>query len=264
MLGRTLDTGFPGERAFEGAGHKIRFVVRECGGSRHLVAVFSSFHLSGRPPPYRYVRTLSNFDMHRMFVLDDQGPRDTYPRPCWYLGRASKFTFAEGVRELIDGVASDLGVDRSAVVTAGSSMGGYAAVYFAVTAGYGCAISGEPQTLLGDYLSSPTEGKRAILEYITGDTGRKAAIWLNQLLPAAIRSSPHRPFIYVHCARHGTYLEREIVPLLAACDEANIPYELDRGDYADHADLSEHFPRYLVATLSRIRDVDPAIQPIVD
>src|SRR5690349_13530733 len=129
-----------GERLYDAAHHPLRFILREGEGDA-LVVVFASYHLPGKPPRYHYSDVLKDLPMPRLFVLDNHGPAaDAGPRPCWYLGENREFTVAEDVHELIAAARDALGLKR--VICVGSSKGGYAACYFALTGAYEQAIAG--------------------------------------------------------------------------------------------------------------------------
>src|SRR6478672_5689017 len=81
----------PGERVFRSK-VDVRYVLQEATDRPHtLVVVFSAAPPAGKPPRYHWHKILGEFPSHRLFVLDDHGPRERLPRPNWYLGRHRSF-----------------------------------------------------------------------------------------------------------------------------------------------------------------------------
>jgi pimeloyl-ACP methyl ester carboxylesterase len=141
-----VQTGdFAGERVFASRAD-VRYVLHTATACPDaLVVGFSSAQAPGKPPRYRWHKLLRDLPCHRLFVLDDHGPRRPMPGPSWYLGRRRGSDVAGSVCELIERVAEELGVERARTVTIGSSMGGWAALYFGARVGAGHAIAGEPR-----------------------------------------------------------------------------------------------------------------------
>src|SRR3954467_771045 len=134
------ETGdFPGERVFASR-VDVRYVLHGATDRPDmLVVAFSAAQSPGQPPRYRWHKLLAEFPCHRVFVLDDHGPRDPLPRPNWYLGQGRRLAAADSLCDLIDRTASELEVSRGNVVMVGSSMGGWAALYFGARVGAGHA-----------------------------------------------------------------------------------------------------------------------------
>src|SRR3954465_301968 len=144
------ETGaFPGERVYSGSVDVRYLLLDATERPDSLAVVFSSAQQPGTPPRYRWHKLLRDLPCHRLFVLDDQGPCDPLPGPSWYLGRHRPAGFADSIHELLERTIGELGVDRERGATVGSSMGGWAALYFGAGLRAGLAIAGEPQTLLG-------------------------------------------------------------------------------------------------------------------
>ena len=209
-----------------------------------LVVAFASAPALGQPPHYRYRRVLSEVPCHRLFVLDDHGLPGPPPGPSWFLGPRGS-DVADAVLALIQRVAGELGVAR--VVTAGSSMGGWAALYFGARAGADHAIAGEPQTRLGDYLCGPAFHR--IAEHVAGGSSARERAWLDELLFDALRAAPSRPRMQLYCGRESPYRENHIRPLLL---EFGGDCELELGDFGDHGDIGPPFGTYLLDRLDAV------------
>src|SRR5262249_23917712 len=145
-----------------------------------LVVAFAAAPEPGKAPHYKWNKVLADLPCHRLFVLDDHGPPDPLPLPNWYLGHGRGFATPDSICQVIDRISVELGVARRSVVTIGSSMGGWAALYFGARVGAGHAIVGEPQTRLGDYLCGPAF--HTLAEYIAGGSSDDDADFLDAIL----------------------------------------------------------------------------------
>jgi hypothetical protein len=216
-----------------------------------LLVAFSAAHEPDDHPRYYRHRALRELPCHRLFVLDDHGPREPLPRPAWYLGRHRRSDVPDSVCELIERMREELAVERGRLVTGGLSMGGWAALYFGARVGAGHAIAGEPQTLLGRHLCQ--EENRSIAEHVAGGSSQADSDYLDALLFDALRAAAAPPRVHVYSGRGSPYYDRDVRPLLALLDELDVPWELELGDHSAHVpDLGLHFPAYMVG---RVEDL---------
>jgi pimeloyl-ACP methyl ester carboxylesterase len=247
------ETGdFPGERSCGSTG--LRYVLEglegDCGS---LVIPFSAAHDPGEPARYYTHRVLRDLPCPRLFVLDDQGPGDP-ARPCWYLGRLPELEVARAVVELVERVAAELGAGR--LITCGSSMGGWAALYFGCRLGASDAIAGEPQVRLGAFLAQETHSE--IQCHIAGDIPvAEVPAMLDDLVFAAYRAAPAPPRTHLFSGR-TPYLEHDVLPLARFLDGIGAPCELELSDHREHVpDLGVRFPPFLRSRLERLLAGDP-------
>ncbi len=242
-MGGDPETGdFPGERVFASS-VDVKYLLHEATERPDiLLVVFSSAQQPGRPPRYRWHQLLADVPCHRLFILDDQGPRDPLPGPSWYLGRHGHGGFADAICELVERTIAELGVERDRVATVGSSMGGWAALYFGARLRTGLAIAGEPQTRLGRYLcSTPFE---PLATHIIGGDSPEHREALNAVLFDALREGAPS-MIQLYCGDGSHHHERHVGPLVDFLDERGAPYELDLQEDVDHDDIGVHFARFL-------------------
>ena len=220
-----------------------------------LVVAFSAASPPGQPPRYRWHKLLSEFPCHRLFVLDDHGPGEPLPQPNWYLGRGPGFVAADCVCDLIDRLASELGVGRGNLVMVGSSMGGWAALYFGARIGAGHAIVGEPQTLLGSYLCGPAF--HTLAEHLAGGSSSEDSDFLDAVLFDALRAAASPPQIHLLCGRDSPYNERHVKPLVALLDDLEVGYELSLSENSEHDDIKFQFPPYVRGHLAELLETYP-------
>jgi pimeloyl-ACP methyl ester carboxylesterase len=241
--------GFMGERVFA-ARADIRYVLQlATAPAEGLVVAFSSAQAAGAPPRYRWHQILSELPCHRLFVLDDHGLPGPLPGPSWYLG-PHRSDVAGSVCDLIEQIAAELEVDRARTVMIGSSMGGWAALYFAARAGGGHAIAAEPQTRLGDYLCGPAFHR--IAEHVVGGSSPEHRRRLDGMLFAALRAAPSPPKVHLYCGRDSPYYERHVMPLLSVLGELGAESAVELGEFSDHGDLAGHFGAYLLRCLDDV------------
>jgi accessory secretory protein Asp2 len=241
---------FEDERVFCGR-VPIRYVLRPSPvPSDTLVVLFSGIN-EGEPPRYNWYRITERVPCHRLYVLDDGGAGEL-PRPSWYLGRAGS-GFSDSVCELIQARASDLDVEPSQLITAGMSMGGWAALYYGVRAWAGHVIAGEPQVLLGQYLFM--EEFADVARHIAGGSSSAAQRWLDGLLFGLIRASHSIPHVHLVCGRGSKYRRIAIEPLTATLDERGAAWDLELVDSDEHEQISAHFPQHLLGWISEIAGV---------
>lgn len=251
-----LSGDFPDERVF-GSQVPIRYVLLPAEErSDALVVAFSAVHPPDRTPRYYNHRLLRAVPCHRLFVLDDRGPREPFARGCWYLGKDRRFDVADSVCDLLDELVGELALDRRRVIACGSSKGAWAAVYFAARGGLGHAVAGEPPTMLGKHLCQVEN--LSVAHYIAGSSAQAPCEFLDGILFAALgaaaaEGSPTR--VHLYCGRGSRYYRRDVVPLIAWLDELGLPSELELGDHDNHVpDLGIHFPPYLARKIAALLD----------
>lgn len=253
-----LTGAFPGERVFRS--HADMRYVLEPATTRPdaLIVAFSAAHQPDEPPRYYTTRVLRAVPCHRLFILDDHGPRDAYARPSWYLGQNRSQDVPESVDALIRATAQELNLSADGVLTCGASKGGWAALYFAARFGAAHAVAGEPQAFLGRHLLQ--DGTWDIAAHIAGDTTPADGEYLDALLFDALANSPDPPRVHLFCGRRTTYYGHDVLPLTRFLDEQQIQFELSVADYSEHVpDLGVHFPGYLTERLNLL--LGPAAAP---
>jgi hypothetical protein len=153
----------------------------------------------------------------------------------------------------------ELGVNRGNVIMVGSSMGGWAALYFGARVGAGDAIVGEPQTLLGSYLCGPAF--HTLAEHIAGGSSPEDSDFLDAVLFDAFRASASPPHIHLLCGQESPYNERHVQPLVALLEDLDIGYELSLGENSEHNDIAIQFPPYLRRRLAELLGTTIATMP---
>ena len=223
----------------------IKYLFYPCKGSDKLVVVFQAIN---RKPGYNYVRTLSGVNAHRLYIKDEYG-EDEETHTSYYLGKNRSFDIADKVQGLIAEISSSLDLNPSDCIFAGSSKGGFAALYHGYRFGAGHILPGGPQVLLGNFLNSRKEDSAhpPILRYIAGGLDDESVAWANQILKEVMFSTiAPFPYTEIHVGRDEPHYRKHVLAFLQLVEKAKIPnVTVDLGDYGTHSELATHYPKFL-------------------
>jgi hypothetical protein len=226
----------------------IRYVLEEgINNQDYLVVVFSGFN----PPnaklanSYNYIRTLRGVDCHRLFILDDYGPRGSY-----YLGSKDTFEVESSIASLISFIARKYGVKQENVITAGSSKGGSAALYYGLKYNYGHVVAGAPQTRIADYVQRNT---KETFEYMLGENPKEAEVKkLNEIILKQLKEHSLTK-LQLLTSENDIQYNRHIKPFVKEMDNLGMNYQLTvNNQIENHNAIAVHFPLYLMTHLSNI------------
>jgi len=223
----------------------IKYLFYPSKGSEKLVVVFQAIN---RNPGYNYVRTLSGVNAHRLYIKDEYGT-DEETHSSYYLGKGRSFDIADKVQRLITELTSSLRIERKNCIFAGSSKGGFAALYHGYRFGAGHILPGGPQVLLGNFLNSRKEDSAhpPILRYIAGGLDDESVAWANQILKEVMFSTiAPFPYTEIHVGRDEPHYRKHVLPFLQLVEKAKLPnVTVDLGDYGTHSELATHYPKFL-------------------
>lgn len=236
------------EKKFKKNGHELKYML-EKHKSDDLIVILSGIPRPGLKARYNYNRTLKNFKVNKLFILDDFGYDQ---RGAFYLGKNKDFKIQKSVKELISKTQKDLNINNTIYV--GSSKGGFASIYFGLQDKGSTIIAGGPQYILGDHLRSGERYLENTLPYILGKTYTNTDIQgLNNLVRDVIyKTKGNNCEIYLHYSDKEFTYERHIVHLLNDLKENSVNYKEDIEHYKNHPEISYYFPSFLVKTLREI------------
>lgn len=235
------------EKVFEDDnGVKLKYIFKEEKKSNILLVVFSSCTRKGVKARYNYIRTLKQFRVNQLFILDDYGYDS---RGVYYLGKEKKFTIEQSVRKLIHKKIEECNSQKTIYI--GSSKGGYGALYFGLGDDKGIIVSGAPQYILGDYLK--VKDNEHILEFIMGDKSDESINYLNRILhDKVIHSAKTKQKIYIHCSTEEHTYRNHVGYLINDIRENTEHHlELDLKKYQLHSEIGKHFPGYLIDIINK-------------
>lgn len=213
-----------------------------------LLVVFSAVN----PPnkfTYNYVSTLNHLKCNKLFILDKYGEQGAY-----YLGENRSFIIETSVVSLLNYITRKYNIQTKDIITAGSSKGGYSALYYGIKYQFGYIVAGGPQTKLGEFLFD--QGKNySIAEYIAGDLSLESKEYLNSLLYTVLSMpSDSMPDIYIHVGNEDHHYQNHVIPFTKELSKLGVLYHLDVKNYDSHDGLRQYFPPYLTETLCNIMD----------
>ena len=227
------------EETFDNGECEIKHLFLKKNNSSKLLVVFSGFPPAGKKRSYNYVLKFRDLECNKLYILDEFGADE---RGSYYLGKDKDFFITKAVSQLIEQVASKHNISKNDIITAGSSKGGYASLYYAFKNGYGATVVGAPQTLLGDYLAHPVH--RDILQYIAGGESSKDIEYLNNVLFDIVKSSEKIPNVYLNVSTGDHHYLSHVVPLTNLLEQSQIKYRLDLDEYEEHGDVGKYFPTF--------------------
>lgn len=215
----------------------IKYLYKRTIDSNKLIIVFSGFD---NPPKYRYTLSLRGFDCNQLFILDDYGGRG-----CYYLGKNPEFLVEKSVSSLINEIINNEDIKKENVICAGSSKGGWAALYYAIKYDLGYAVVGAPQIRIVQYLNF--SNALDVKEYMLGKNfDKKEALNVDNILIDLVKEKEKFPKIYVQVGiGDGHHLCKHILPFEKALRDNNKYMSLKLEKYSDNNDVANFYPAFL-------------------
>lgn len=231
------------EKKFEINNIVLKYIFLKNKRSDDLVIMFSGFPGENRKASYNYMNVLKESACNQLFILDDFG---SDRRGSYYLGSDGNLEIADATSNLIKKIIEENNIKK--VISAGSSKGAFAALYFGFRNNFNSIIIAEPQIMLGNYLS--IEKHVHILKFICGDNSTNSIQRLNDLLINEIKNSSASPKVYINYGSGSSYYNEHIIFLEKILKEKKIDY-ISRADlYSNHQDLVNFYPDFLVNSVS--------------
>lgn len=231
---------FISKHEYEYVGVKYLYIDKH---SDTLLIVFSAF--TGENRRYNYFSKFRNVNISQLYILDTWGVLGSY---YWY---ENGLMYPEQkVSKLIEYIKEKNRVNR--IITAGTSKGGSAAIYFGLKHKASSIYSGACQYRVGTYLNRPEHTE--ILNAMMGNIDKDEAIHvLDKKIEKILRSiKDGRNNINLFYSTKELTYERQIAPLIQDLDELELPYTKTINDFQKHDDVGIFFPEYLITSLEGI------------
>lgn len=212
-----------------------------------LLVGFQGCH--DRQARYNYVRTCSQFNIHRLFIKDDFAPNG---RGSYYLGEHGQYNVERLTHQLIQSFIDRLCPKK--VLFIGSSKGGYGAINCGIEFQDAIIIAGAPQYRLGTYLDKLVNHPNLI--DIIGDYTPENIEALDHRLEYKILRNPmaKAQTCYLHYSNQEHTYEKHIRDLLRDLKASGMQVHEDVADYPKHSDVGKYYPDFLSSTVRDIID----------
>lgn len=174
------------------------------GDHGNLLVVFSSVGSK-----YGFGKSLSGVQCNVLRIRDWFGGGTSY-----YVCRDMDFSVSDAVEELISSYSEKLGLSREAIVLAGSSKGGSAALFYGLKYGYRNIVASTPQYFIGSY----SQGHGNLGAYVLGEGEPQENVdTLDAVLPTLLAEDEDRDRnIYLVSSTRDYQYEQEVVHFLPA------------------------------------------------
>ncbi|RHW37251.1 hypothetical protein D1B31_15905 [Neobacillus notoginsengisoli] len=223
----------------------IKYLLYPYEGSDKLVVIFQAINTK---QSYNYIKTIKDEPINRLYIKDEYG-EDVTTKSSYYLGKRKGMEIFNATQKLIKNVSNYLGIEKKNIIFAGSSKGGYAALFHGYHFGAGHIIPGGPQILLGDYLGQTSEKsiRPPIFRSIVGEVNEENKKWANLLMFNALeKASKPYPKTLIHIGGGEPHYNEHVVPFMQWVKQLGIEnVELDIQDYDTHEELATHYPIFL-------------------
>ncbi len=184
-----------------------------------------------------YILTVQQINANALFIKSN--PEYSKSRMTFRMGRP---VIENSVRSLIEQCRIECGASR--IIVAGSSMGGFAALYYGLKYGWDIISGSPPYTLC----------RAESIRYATGDSDPEHAEWLMEQFSDVIRKAgangyDKRCFIMWGSGEDNWKSKIKAPRLLAELDAAQIKYEVKLFPFSVHSTVHSVFPTVLKTML---------------
>lgn len=230
------------EKQYKSHGTRVKYMFFKKSCSDTLIVSFPA--CSARKAKYNYLRTLSQFNCSKLFLLDDFSDNKF---GCYFAeDNVEKCTI-----ELLNYIIKKCDSNLKHILLIGSSKGGYSALNFSLEIPNSIAIIGAPQYYLGSYLNRPFFDTN--LRFIIKDITEYSISKLDKRLKSKIYNSVIKPkCVYFHYSNIEHTYEEHVKDMIYDLKHSDIIVYEDVKDYNDHDGLSEFFPPFLINSIKHI------------
>lgn len=212
-----------------------------------LIVIFSGYAAkdSTLKHRYNYVNILKDVNVHKLFILDDNGETGSY-----YFGNAMNFSVDSSVISLILFKARELHINLENIITLGSSKGGSAALYFGLKYKLGAVFAGAFQTKIADLI----EMRRPESEiYLLGPKDnpdyKHRYEQLNSVMFNLLKS-PIVSNLYLISSENDWQYQIHVKPFVDKLKELDISFDFNlSNEIQNHSEISIYFPIYFKSKL---------------
>lgn len=221
----------------------IKYIFKEGNKSvNKLIVIFSGYASkdSKIKHKYNYMNILSDTNVHRLYILDDNGETGSY-----YFGQYLNFDVDSSVISLILMTARNYSISLENIITLGSSKGGTAALYFGLKYKLGAIFAGAFQTKIADLI---TMRRPESTDFLLGDANtkdyNKRYDQLNSIM-FNLLNSPVLSNLYLISSENDWQYEIHVKPFIDKLNQLDINHDIYLSpDMQNHSEISIYFPQY--------------------
>lgn len=233
----------------------LKYLLYKKPKSKKLLVVFQAIN---KNPTYNYVGLLKDENVHKLFIKDVYGD-ERLTRTSYYLNYNTSFDVENSIVRLVEKVLDEVNLSMEDVIFAGSSKGGFAALYYAYKLGAGHVIAGGPQILLGDYLSKGHDEQsvgKNIFNSMFGEINENNINAANEILPGLIENTANKNVgVHIHVGYWEPHFKDHIEPFMEMAAKNKITnITLHMNDYETHSGLATYFPPFFKQTVQKISE----------
>lgn len=218
-------------------GTKLKYLYLESKKNDSLMIIFSSMDKNNNRR-YHYLKSFSNLDIDKLYILDPYGYRGSY----WLYENGQSFP-QEETMSLLQGIINQKKYKE--IYTAGTSKGGTAAIYYGLAINASEIYSGACQYNIGSYLYVPVH-MDIFFGMMGGNAADKECLLLNLCMPKQIeRYKESKSIIHILYSKKEHTYESHIVDLFGKLDQENLNYKKVEFYFEKHSDVGYPFIEYV-------------------
>lgn len=226
----------------------IKYIFKEGNKSvKKLIVIFSGYAAndSNLKHRYNYLNILENTNIHKLFILDNNGETGSY-----YFGENLNFNVDSSVISLILFKAREYNVNLEDIISLGSSKGGSAALYFGIKYKFGAVFSGAFQTKIADLITlRRPESEKFLLGNLEDKDYAKRYNQLNSIM-FNLLESPVLSNLYLISSPNDWQYDIHVKPFIEKLKQLNIAHDFYLSkEMQNHSEISIYFPKYFKSKL---------------
>lgn len=217
------------EKTYKG---KVKYLFQKH-KSKTLAIIFSGF---SEKPVYNYVKTLKNWKVDKLFILDDFAYRGSY----YWFSNGSKEPMVL-IQSLVDQFSNSEKYDK--VVALGSSKGGTCAIYYGLTAGMDEVYAAACQYHVGSYVNTAEDNRIKVFKSMMGsDAGVAEQQILDAIMPKLFeeKAGSRTQIHLMYSKNEHTYIDH-IKDMITDMDRHHINHDDRIETFQEHGEVGKFF-----------------------
>lgn len=199
--------------------------------SKTLAIIFSGF---SEKPVYNYVKTLKNWKVNKLFILDNFAYRGSY---YWYSNGSDEPLVL--TQSLVNKFVNSGLYDK--IITLGSSKGGTCAIYYGLTSGADEIYAAACQYHVGQYVNSE-EHQKVFKSMMGENAGEKDQEILDSIMPELLAKKVNcKTLIHLMYSKNEHTYNDHIADLVYDLDKFEIKHIDKVESFKEHGEVGKFF-----------------------